>query len=96
MKQEEIFDRLALDSNWPVAEAKARLSEVLRRARTEGPQRIGEKEPCIVISQAEWQRLTSQRPPLGQWLVEELAGSGELELPTRRDLGRAVPFAEEA
>ena len=34
---------------WTVAEAKAKLSEILRLAETEGPQRIGARKPFIVV-----------------------------------------------
>ena len=34
---------------WTVAEAKARLSEVLRLAEEEGPQRIGVRKPFVVV-----------------------------------------------
>ena len=36
---------------WTVAEAKARLSEVLRLAEEEGPQRIGARKPFVVVPQ---------------------------------------------
>jgi hypothetical protein len=35
---------------WTVAEAKARLSELLRRAREKGPQRIGTRVQYVVIA----------------------------------------------
>ena len=34
---------------WTIAEAKARLSEVLRLAEEEGPQRIGARKPFVVV-----------------------------------------------
>lgn len=34
---------------WTVAEAEARLSEMLRRAEEEGPQRIDAGRPFIVV-----------------------------------------------
>ena len=34
---------------WTVAEAKARLSEILRLAEEEGPQRIGKRKSFIVV-----------------------------------------------
>ena len=37
---------------WTVAEAKAKLSEVLRLAESEGPQRIGTRKPFIVVPAA--------------------------------------------
>lgn len=82
---------------WPVADAKARLSEVLRRARDEGPQRVGTRHPCVVITEDEWQRLQAETEPspMGRWLVENFPGGGSLELPSRVDPPRGVPFADE-
>ena len=39
---------------WTVQEAKAKLSEVLKRAKAGEPQVIGAQDPCIVISMAEY------------------------------------------
>lgn len=80
---------------WTVVEAKAHLSEILRRARFEGPQRIGIKSPCILVTESEWQRLSGSTPRLGDWLVENMAGLGEIELPDRADPPRDIPFEEE-
>ncbi len=38
------------DRIWTVAEAKARLSEILRLAEEEGPQRIGTRRSFVVRS----------------------------------------------
>ena len=40
---------------WTVAEAKARLSEVLRLAEEEGPQRIGTRKRFVVVPAAVWE-----------------------------------------
>ncbi len=80
---------------WTVQEAKAKLSEVLQRARKGEAQIIGTQEPCVVISMQEYKRLSAreEEPHLGKWLVENLAGLGEIELPSRGD-DRPVPFAD--
>jgi hypothetical protein len=80
---------------WAVAEAKAKLSEVMRLARQEGPQRVGAQSPCYVLSEEDYLAMAQRERPLGAWLVEEFAGAGELPLPARGEPGRAVPFAEE-
>ncbi len=77
---------------WTIAEAKARLSEVLRLAEEEGPQRIGVRKTFVVIPEKAWQEQTHQRKPLGQWLVENTPSGIELELPDRHDSGREIPF----
>ena len=77
---------------WPVAEAKARLSEILRLADEVGPQRIGTRKTFVVIPEREWQARTSARKPLGQWLLDNLPRGIELELPDR-DSDREIPFS---
>ena len=68
---------------WTVAEAKARLSEVLRRAEEEGPQRIGTRRAFVVVPARVWEETTDPRPSLGQWLLANAPGAGPLELPPR-------------
>ena len=46
---------------WTVAEAKARLSEILRLAEAEGPQTIGTRRPFVVVPAEAWYAKTS--PP---------------------------------
>ena len=80
---------------WTVQEAKAKLSQVLQRARSGEAQVIGAQEPCVVISLDEYKRLKSleEKPHLGKWLVENLRGLGEIELPSRKD-HRPIPFSD--
>lgn len=75
---------------WTVAEAKARLSEVLRRAEEEGPQRIGTRRAFVVVPARVWEETTEPRPSLGQWLIADAPGAGPLDLPPR-DEGRERP-----
>ena len=81
---------------WTIADAKARLSEVLRRASTEGPQRIGTQRRYVLVPEAEWDRLNATVHPFGAWLVDNMPRSstkdGELQLPDRRDPPRDDPF----
>ena len=80
---------------WTVAEAKARLSEVLRLAEEEGPQRIGKRRPCVVVPEADWHGRSSQRKPLGRWLVKNVPRGVALPMPDSRASARATPFADE-
>ncbi len=79
---------------WTVAEAKARLSEILRLASEEGPQRIGAKRPYVVVPEEEWLKREEPRIPLGQWLVENMPRIDDLELPDRAEPERPPPFAD--
>jgi len=51
---------------WQLQEAKARLSEVVRRAVDEGPQHVSIRgEPtAVVLSEQEYRQITSQRPSI--------------------------------
>ncbi len=77
---------------WTVAEAKARLSEILRLASKEGPQRIGTKARYVVVPEAEWLKREEPRIPLGRWLVENMPRIDDLELPDRHEPDRPSPF----
>ena len=68
---------------WTVAEAKSRLSEVLRRAEEEGPQRIGTRRAFVVVPARVWEETSHSQPSLGQWLIASAPGAGPLELPPR-------------
>lgn len=77
---------------WTVSEAKVRLSEILRLASQEGPQRIGTRRRYRIVSEEEWQRLTVGRPPLGQSLLDNMPRGEPLDLPSRTDPPRADAF----
>ena len=47
------ISQLSDHRTWTIAEAKARLSELLRLVREEGPQHIGTKKSFVVISEEE-------------------------------------------
>lgn len=80
---------------WKLEEAKARFSELVRRTRAEGPQRVTcrGKDAVVVISAEEFQRLGAVgRTSSG--LVHFLQGTalGEVEPTREEDRGRDVPF----
>ncbi|HET6546631.1 MAG TPA: type II toxin-antitoxin system Phd/YefM family antitoxin [Rhodanobacteraceae bacterium] len=56
--------------NWQLQEAKNRLSEVVKAAKTKGPQviTVRGKEEVAVVSIAELRRLRKQDVPLGTFL----------------------------
>lgn len=74
---------------WSVQDAKAQLSEVLRRARRGQPQLIGTRDSCVVVSAQEWQ--AAQGASLGAWLVDSAPQGPALKLPSRKSK-RATPF----
>jgi hypothetical protein len=81
---------------WTIADAKARLSEILRLASTDGPQRIGAQRRYVVVPEDVWEKLNASARPLGAWLVDNMPRAvehaDELQLPNRRDPPRDSPF----
>lgn len=76
---------------WTITEAKARLSELLRLA-VDTPQYIGTKKTYVLITREQWEEMTQPCIPIGAYLVESMADVGELELPSRKDPEREIPF----
>jgi prevent-host-death family protein len=74
--------------NWTVAEAKAKFSEIIDRAMSEGPQTITRKgrTAAVVVGADEWQRKTKRAGNLAEFFAgSPLRGS---ELKVRRPTGR--------
>jgi prevent-host-death family protein len=61
-----------LPNHWPLQNAKARFSEVLRRVRSEGPQHVTVhgRDEVVIISADEYRRLTGGET--GQALLNAL------------------------
>ena len=73
---------------WTVAEAKAKFSEVIERAQTDGPQTITRngKKAAVVVAAAEWERKTKRRGNLAEFFASSpLRG---LDLKVKRVDGR--------
>ena len=71
---------------WSVAEAKARLSEVIDRAQGE-PQVITRngKPSAIVVSVEEWARKTTRKGTLAEFLLNSPLRGAELDIDRQRD-----------
>jgi prevent-host-death family protein len=55
---------------WQIADAKNRLSELVNRALTDGPQRIRRrKEAVVVLAEEEYLHLTGTRPDFKAFLM---------------------------
>jgi antitoxin Phd len=81
--------------NWQLQTAKAKFSEVFRRARTEGPQRITKqgKEGVVMISDDQYDKLTlkSRQPKsIVQFFRESPLVGVELDLERDKDAGLDV------
>ena len=67
---------------WAVAEAKARFSELMERALTDGPQTITRKgkPTVVVVSDEEWQRKTRRTGNLAEFFAASPLRSSGLKL----------------
>lgn len=77
---------------WTVAEAKAKFSELVERARTAGPQTITKngRTAAVVVSAEEWERKARRAGNLAEFFAESpLRGSG-LEIERRKDGPRDI------
>src|SRR6202050_5602549 len=82
-------------SHWQIQTAKARFSEVFRRARTDGPQRITKqgKEGVVMISDEQFERLmVKRRQPksIVQFFRESPLAGLDLDLERDKDTGRDI------
>lgn len=83
----------AAAESWQIQSAKARFSEVFRRARTEGPQRITRqgKEGVVMVAEEQYERLVgkSHQPKnLVQFFRQSPLVGVDLDLGRDRDPGR--------
>jgi prevent-host-death family protein len=77
---------------WTVAEAKARFSEVIDKAKTIGPQTVTKhgRTAVVVVSAEEWERKTRRKGNLAAFFAESpLSGSG-LDLSRVKDGPREI------
>ena len=79
-------------TTWTVAEAKAKFSEVVQKAETEGPQRITRRgeEAVVVVSKKEWDRKTKRKGTLLEFFMNSpLRGSG-IKIERLKDAPREI------
>src|ERR1700693_3537215 len=81
--------------SWQLQTAKARFSEVFRRARAEGPQYVTRqgKEAVVIVPAEEFERLagrTRQPRSLVAFFAESPLADLELNLKRKPDYGRRV------
>lgn len=78
--------------HWQIQEAKQRLSEVVRYAHTEGPQKITYRgEPTVwIISDHDYNKLIQQRESIVDFFQRSPHRDVELNVERRKDLPRAV------
>jgi antitoxin Phd len=76
--------------SWPVADAKARFSELLDTCLREGPQLVTRHgaEAAVLVPVVQWERLNRAAKPTLKELLLADAGRAELEIPPRRQRRR--------
>jgi prevent-host-death family protein len=76
----------ALEAQWTVADAKARLSEVIETARSQGPQIITRngKRSVVVVSVEEWERKSARKGTLLEFFKSSPLWGADLDM-TRDD-----------
>ncbi len=87
--------RNAPKKRWQLQTAKAKFSELFRRARFEGPQWVTrqDKEAVVVLPAEEFERLRARsRQPqsLVQFFAESPLAKVKIDLERKRDYGRTV------
>ncbi len=80
------------DGGWKLEDAKARFSEVVRLARSEGPQRVSVRgrDAVVVISVEELEQLSPRKRLVPFLQFMESLHLGELDLTREKDTGRDV------
>lgn len=79
-------------STWKVAEAKARFSELIEKALTEGPQEVTRhgRQAVVVVSAEEWQRRTHRKGSLVEFLERSPLPGSELRIERLEERARDV------
>lgn len=82
-------DTLPTNDTWTLANAKARLSEVIERAQA-GPQVITRhgKPNAVIVSAEEWARKTARKGTLAEFLLASPLRGADLQLERVHDTPR--------
>ena len=77
---------------WKLEDAKARFSELVRRARDEGPQAVTVRgrRAVVVVDADAYERLATPKPSLPFVEFLESLGLDELDLGREHDVGREI------
>ena len=79
---------------WSVADAKARFSELIDLALTQGPQAITRRgrEAAMVVSAEDWKRRTGRRGSFLDFMQASPLRGSEVRIERQRDRPRKVEF----
>ena len=78
--------------NWTVAEAKAKFSEMIDKALSEGPQTITRNghTTAVVVGAEEWQRKTKRVGTLAEFFAASPLRSSGLKIRRSKELPRKI------
>ena len=81
-----------MDGDWTVAGAKARLSELMNRALSEGPQTITRngRKAVVVVSVDEWEKRTKREGSLVEFFANSPLRGAKLKIERPKDGFRPV------
>lgn len=81
-----------MDDSWTVAEAKAKLSEVIDRAQSDGPQTITRKgkKAVVIVAAEEWERKTKRKGTLAEFLASSPLGDAGLSIERSTEMPREI------
>ena len=87
---------LTIMTTWTVSEAKAKLSEVMERALSEGPQPITKNGDVavVVVSAEEWERKTKRIGNLAEFFATSPLRDSGLLVERRKDKPRRRPLGK--
>jgi prevent-host-death family protein len=94
----DYYDFIAMEelqmgaSNWTVAEAKAKFSEIIERALVEGPQTITKRgrTAAIVVGAEEWERKTKRAGNLAEFFAASPLRESGLTVRRRKTQPRKI------
>ncbi len=83
-------------AKWQVQEAKAKFSELMVKAEEDGPQVITShgKERVVMISTAEYERLSNRKPDFKTFLLECGPKFEDFEIERELDYGRDIDLSD--
>jgi prevent-host-death family protein len=77
---------------WTVAEAKAKFSQIIKRAMTDGPQTITRNghTAAVVVGAEEWQRKTKRQGSLAEFFADSPLRDSGLEIRRLKQRARKI------
>jgi prevent-host-death family protein len=81
-----------MGKHWTVAEAKAKLSEVIERAKQDGPQTITRhgRSAAVVVSAEEWQRRSGKKQSFAEFLMSSPLRGSKLKIERIKEQAKAI------